>query len=48
MKKSLNANYDQKEGRALAAEILWGCRSSKITGTNCVDKRMLTAERPSS
>lgn len=48
MKKWLNVNYDQKEGRALAAELLWDCRSSKIAGTNCVDKRMLTAERSSS
>lgn len=48
MQKWLNVNYDKKEGRALAAELLWGCRSSKVARTNCVDKRMLTAERSSS
>lgn len=48
MTKWLSVNYDQKEGRTLAAELLWDCRSSKIAGTNYVDKRMLTAERSSS
>lgn len=38
----------EKEGRTLAAELLWGCRSNKIAGTNCAVKRMLTAARSSS
>lgn len=47
-KKCLNVNYDQKEREALAVELLWDCRSSKIAGANYVDRRMLTAERSSS